>query len=107
VSVIPGVNRDCWQYLIPENKWVVYSTMKLDHARMPGVLYQGKVYMLNDGNGNEVMDIESKTWSAFPAKPLDNGYGSCAVTWNQNIIIFGGIKLYTVVQVSPLLMNVR
>jgi hypothetical protein len=81
---------DCWQYLIPENKWVVYSTMSLDHNRLPGVLYQGKIYMLNDGNGNEVMDIDSKTWSAFPPKKSDNGPGACAFIWKQSLIIVGG-----------------
>ncbi len=74
--------------------------MSLDHNRLPGVLYQGKIYMLNDGSGNEVMDIDSKTWSAFPPKKSDNGAGSCAFIWKQSLIVVGGYNNPTVVQVS-------
>ena len=66
---------------------------------MPGVLYNGKVFMVNDGNGNEVLDVETKTWTSFPAKPMDVGNGACAVTWNQSLIIFGGDKRANGVQV--------
>ncbi len=76
--------------------------MSLDHGRLPGVLYQGKIYMLNDGYGNEVMDIDSKTWSAFPPKKSDNGAGSCAFVWKQSLIIVGGINRPTSVQVSTI-----
>jgi hypothetical protein len=68
---------------------------------MPGVLYGGKIYMLNIGSGNEVMDIERKTWSSFRPAQLDNGCGSCAVTWKQSMIVFGGYNQRKSVQVLP------
>jgi len=55
--------------------------------------------MLNDGYGNEVMDIESKTWSSFPPKRGDNGPGACAFVWKDSLFIVGGINRPTTVQV--------
>ncbi len=58
--------------------------------------------MLNDGNGNEVMDVESQTWSSFPRKKGDIGPGSCAFVWKDSFIIVGGINRPTIVQVSTI-----
>ena len=67
--------------------------MSLDHDRLPGVLYQGKIYMLNNGNGNEAMDIQSKTWSAFPPMKSSISVGSCAFVWKQSLIVVVGPSL--------------
>jgi hypothetical protein len=80
-------NLDCWQFLIPENRWAVFSTMNFGHARLPGVLYDNKIYLLNYGDGNEVLDIATKTWSKWPRMPTEAGF--CQVIWNQNLIVFG------------------
>ena len=73
--------------------------MSFDHPRMPGVAYNGKIYMLNDNNRNEVLDVASKTWSSWPSRSTNGGVGTCMVIWNQNFLAFGGENQGNVVQV--------
>jgi len=62
------------------------------HYRKPGQPYNGKFYLLNDYNQNEVLDLNSNTWASFPGKPIDNGDLSCMVVWKDSLLVFGGSR---------------
>ena len=64
-----------------------------------GKIYDGKFYILNDNNQNEVYDFQKKTWSSWPAIPQNTGDSACIVTWKDNFIFFGGNSYPTGVQI--------
>ncbi len=68
------------------------------NLRLPGQLYNGKLYWLGDGAQNEVYDISANVWSSWPALPVRTDVGPCMVTWRDLFIIFGGGAALTTVQ---------
>ena len=97
----PGsVNKNCWEYLPDNNEWILFSTMNFEHARQPGKLLENKFFILNEHDQNEVLDLVANTWSEWPQSTINQGYCSCMVAWNDNLIVFGGTKAFLSVQVS-------
>ncbi len=79
--------------------------MNFEHERHPGKLVNNKFFILSERDQNEVLDLETNTWSGWPQSTIKQGYCSCMVAWNNNLIVFGGTKAFLSVQVSfPLLL---
>ena len=89
-SILAYLNRECYQLNQATGTWVNASSFNNLHYRKPGQTYNGKFYLLNDYNQNEVLDLKSNTWGSFPGKPIDNGDLSCMVVWRDSLIVFGG-----------------
>ena len=71
--------------------WSDFSlNIKNLNLRLPGKLYNGKLYMIGNGNENEVYDISSNAWSTWPALPVKTGGSPCMVVWRNSFIVFGG-----------------
>ncbi len=88
---MPGlVNKNCWEYLTDNNKWILFSTMNFEHARHPGKLVNNKFFILSEHNQNEVLDLLTNTWSGWPQSTINNGVVPCMAVWNDTLIVFGG-----------------
>ncbi len=87
----PGsVNKNCWEYLPDNNEWIMFSAMSFEHERHPGKLVNNKFFILSERDQNEVLDLETNTWSGWPQSTLNLGWCSCMAVWNDNMIVFEG-----------------
>jgi hypothetical protein len=64
-----------------------------------GKIYDGKLYVLNDNDKNEVYDFQTQKWNSWKAIPHNIGMGACMVNWKDNIIVFGGSDYQNGVQI--------
>ena len=66
----------------------------------------GKLYLIGNGDENEVYDISSNVWSTWPALPVQTGVSPCMVVWRDSFIVFGGETALTTVQAFNLTSQV-
>ena len=64
-QVAQPFNRNCWKYSFSANNWVINSTMSFDQGRRPGILWNDKIYLLNDGNPQGSLKTVVFSWSHF------------------------------------------
>ncbi len=83
-----SVNKNCWEYQPDKNEWILFTAMNFEHRYQPGKLLENKLYILSGSDQNEVLDLETNTWSGWPQSNIYTGC-SCMVTWNDNLIVFG------------------
>jgi hypothetical protein len=81
--------KSCWEYKIKENSWSVIATAPFAHNYQPGVVYQEKVYVMDESNP-QVFDPSSKAWSSWPTPPKKTGNAPWMVGWMDCIILLGG-----------------
>jgi len=81
--------KSCWEYNPEEDSWSVIATAPFIHNWQPGVVYQGKVYVMDESTP-QVFDPSSKTWSSWPTPPNKSGLYPWMVGWNDCIILLGG-----------------
>jgi hypothetical protein len=81
--------KSCWEYKIKENNWSVIATAPFDQNHQPGVVYQEKVYVMDEASP-QVFDPLSKTWSIWPSPPKKSGNAPWMVGWKDCIILLGG-----------------
>jgi hypothetical protein len=84
-----AVGQSCWEYNTKEDKWSVIAKALFTHNGQPGVVYQEKVYVIDEASP-QVFDPSSKTWSSWPSLPNKFGNYPCIVNWKDCIILFGG-----------------
>lgn len=61
--------QNCWTYNINNNTWSLYTTSNFVH-RGPGIIYSGKLYIVDNVNP-EVFDPVAQKWSSWPAISTD------------------------------------
>jgi hypothetical protein len=81
--------KSCWEYNVKEDNWTIFATAPFTHNWQPGVVYQGKVYVMDDASP-QVFDPSSKTWSSWPSPPNKTGTAPWMVGWKESIILLGG-----------------
>ncbi len=54
-------SRACWEYSVKGDNWTVIATAPFTYNWQPGVVYQGKVYVMDDASP-QVFDPSSNTW---------------------------------------------
>jgi hypothetical protein len=81
--------KSCWEYKIKENSWSVMATAPFTHNYQPGVVYQEKVYVMDEASP-QVFDPSSRTWSNWPSPPKKSGTAPWMVGWKDSIILLGG-----------------
>ncbi len=81
--------QSCWEYNVKEDIWSVIATAPFTPYYQPGVVYQEKVYVI-DENNPQVLDTSSKTWSSWPLPPNKSGSDPWMVGWKDCIILLGG-----------------
>jgi len=81
--------ESCWEYSAKENNWSVIATAPFSHNNQPGVVYQEKVYVMDEPSP-KVLDPSSKTWSSWPSPPNKSGHAPSMVGWKDCIILLGG-----------------
>ena len=92
-------NQDCYKYKVSTDDWVKVTTSRNAQFRNPGIVYQNKLYMLNDIAGqSEVYDPESDVWSSWDSPTTPIGFAPCVVQWNDSFIIMGGSAIPVSVQ---------
>ena len=84
-------NQDCYKYIVSTDDWVKVTTSSFVQFRNPGIVYQNKLYMLNDEAGqSEVYDPESNMWSSWDSPTTPIGFAPCVVQWKDSFIVMGG-----------------
>ncbi len=81
--------KSCWQYNAKEDSWLVIATAPFTHNQQPGVVYKGKVYVM-DESSPQVFDPSSRTWASWPSPPNKSGDAPWMVGWKDCIILTGG-----------------
>jgi hypothetical protein len=81
--------KSCWEYNVKEDNWTVIATAPFTHNFQPGVVYQEKVYVIDEASP-QVFDTSSKTWSSWPSPPKKSGQAPWMVGWKDCIILLGG-----------------
>jgi hypothetical protein len=84
--------KKCWIYDINANQWLARASSRFPQAINLGIVYQNKLYILNDIMGNsEVYDPLTDSWNAWNTSSLHSiGISACHVLWQDVVIIFGG-----------------
>ncbi len=82
-------NESCWEYNIKENNWSVIAAAPFAPNWQPGVVYQEKVYVMDESTP-QVFDPSSKAWSSWPSPPNKSGTAPWMVGWKDCIILLGG-----------------
>ncbi len=90
--------KSCWEYKIKENYWSLIAKAPFAHNYQPGVVYQEKVYVMDESNP-QVFDTSSKTWSSWPLPPKKSGTAPSMVGWKDCIILLGGTSNLRGVQI--------
>ena len=91
-KIVACVSDTCWSYNIEENSWTIYTKMPshpASNSYSVGQIYNEKLFIVQ-GTSLMVFNPSNGAWKSLPGLPNDPGEGSCAVTWNQNLFIFGG-----------------
>ncbi len=90
--------KSCWEYNVKEDNWTVIVTAPFTHNYQPGVVYQEKVYVMDEASP-QVFDPSSKTWSSWPSPPNKSGFVPWMVGWKDSIILLGGTSNLRGVQI--------
>jgi hypothetical protein len=88
----------CWEYNVKEDNWLVIATAPFTHNYQPGVVYQEKVYVMDEASP-QVFDPFSKTWSIWPSPHKKPGNAPWMVGWKDCIILLGGGSFLRGVQI--------
>ena len=83
------ISRYCWEYNTTTSIWSAIAPAPFPANRQPGVVYQQKVYIIDDERP-QVFDPVSKTWSSWPSPPKKSGNAPSMVGWKDTIILLGG-----------------
>ena len=82
--------QSCWEYNPTKDRWsVVVATAPFATNSQPGVVYEGKVYVMDESKP-QVLDPSSNTWSSWPSPPKKPGYNPWMVGRKDTIILIGG-----------------
>ncbi len=81
--------KSCWEYKVKENNWSMVATAPFTHNYQPGVVFQEKVYVIDESNP-QMFDPSSKTWSSWPSPPKKTGGAPTMVGWKDCILLLGG-----------------
>jgi len=93
------INQNCWRYDFSSLKWLQTASSINSYFRKRGIVYQNKLYMLNDQAGmSEVYDPITDTWTTWSiSSPPPVGLEPCVVQWKDGFILIGGESdLYSV-----------
>ncbi len=90
--------KSCWEYIVSQDSWSVIATAPFTHNYQPGVIYQQKVYVI-DETSPQVFDPSSKAWSSWPSPPKKSGNAPWMVGWKDCIILLGGLSNLRGVQI--------
>jgi hypothetical protein len=88
----------CWEYNVKKDNWSVIATAQFTHNFQPGVVYQDKVYVMDEASP-QVFDPSSRTWSSWPSPPKEFGNVPWMVGWKDCIILLGGTSNLRGVQI--------
>jgi hypothetical protein len=83
--------KSCWEYNVKENNWSVIATAPFSNKYQPGVVYQEKLYVIDESNP-QVFDPSPRAWSSWPSPPKKSGSAPWTVGWKDCIILLGGEK---------------
>ena len=81
--------KSCWVYNPTEDSWSVVATAPFVHNFQPGVVYEEKVYIMDELNP-QVLDPSSNTWLRWPTPPNESGVAPWMVGQKDTIILLGG-----------------
>ncbi len=87
------MNRKCWKYSFLFNNWALaFQFSTFDMGRRPGVFWNNRIYLLNDGVTKGInIYISGASSFNWQGPPTITGDVSCMVVWNNNTFInFGG-----------------
>jgi len=90
--------HSCWEYNAKENNWSVIARAPFAQIYQPGVVYQEKVYIIDEASP-QVFDPSSKTWSSWPSSPNKFTNAAWMVGWKDCIILLGGLSNVRGVQI--------
>ena len=85
-------NQDCYKYIVSTDIRVKVTTSHNAQFQNPGMVYQNKLFMLNDIAGqSEVYDPDSDVWSSWDSPTTPIGFAPCVVQWNDSFIVMVGL----------------
>jgi hypothetical protein len=79
----------CWEYNEIQDNWSIIAKAQFAHNWQPGVVYQEKVYVMDESNP-QVFNTSSKIWSSWPSPSKKSGEDPWMVGWKDSIILLGG-----------------
>ena len=84
-------NPYCWKYDFSSQKWLKKASSKGSYYRKPGLVYENKLYMLNDPSGIcEVYDPVSDAWTTWGMSTPTVGNIPCILSWRDSFLQMGG-----------------
>ena len=90
-KIVPcGGEASCWEYNLKNDSWLKFTQATYKTEDQPGVVHDGKLYIIVDSYQAHVLDIMSNTWSMWPMPPNKFGNAHWMVGWKDSIILLGG-----------------
>jgi hypothetical protein len=102
--------QSCWEYNAKEDSWSEVATAPFTHNWQPGVVYQGKVYVMDEASP-QVLNSSTMTWSSWPSPPNKSGNAPWMVGWEDCIILLGGesnlrgVQIFNITEQTWTVMN--
>jgi hypothetical protein len=102
--------QSCWEYSVKQDSWSVIATALFTHNFQPGVVYQEKVYIIDEASP-QVFYPSSRTWSSWPSPPKKSGKAPWIVGWEDCIILLGGesnlrgVQIFNITEQTWTVMN--